>query len=160
MNYLLNKNIVSVVNVNSSTEKKEVQNSTNVIVVVDCSGSMYSDLSSVRKHIKNKVSSLSNNDNTFSLIWFSGRNECGIIQEELELKTLNQLTQFQSNVDKWLKPQGLTGFVDPIKTVSSLIDRLKVSRPNNTNSMVFMTDGYDNQWSEKEILSEITKLST
>lgn len=51
---------------------------------------------------------------------------------------------------------GLTGFVEPLKQVADLVARLP---KENVKEMFFLTDGYDNQWSEKEILKECEKLA-
>jgi len=54
-----------------------------------------------------------------------------------------------------LRTIGLTGFLEPLKEVGQLVKRLPA---NNIKEMFFLTDGYDNQWSEKEVLNQCKEL--
>ena len=64
--------------------KVEVAKKTNHIFVVDVSGSMYYDLPKIRTQLKNKLSSLMKEGDTISIVWFSGRNDAGILKEEVK----------------------------------------------------------------------------
>lgn len=143
-------------------EKKETvlkKPNINHIIVIDCSGSMYHELESIRKQLKNKLPNLVNINDTVSIIYFSGKNQYGILKESVEIKSPQQLTDLNKAIDKWLVPMGLTGFKQPLEEVKSLIERIKSSKNDGSLfSMLFLTDGYDNQWSEKEILNVISDL--
>jgi len=68
----------------------EVQKRTNHIFVVDVSGSMYNELPLIRTQLKNKLSNLMKEGDTISIVWFSGRNDAGILKEEVEVKSLKR----------------------------------------------------------------------
>ena len=134
--------------------------STNHIYVVDVSGSMYYDLPLIRKQLKNRLSNIMNDGDTISIIWFSGDNQSGVLKEEVEIKSLKTLTDLHDAIDKWLKPIGLTAFRRPLELVGELIDRVKVNRPNSTYSLLFLTDGYNNNCRWQDVVSELKKLET
>jgi hypothetical protein len=89
----------------------------NHIFVVDVSGSMHYDLPLIRKQLKNKLPSLLNENDTITIIWFSGKNEAGILKEEVEVKTLKTLDDLNNAIDRWLVPIGLTAFLKPLELV-------------------------------------------
>lgn len=130
------------------------------IMVIDVSGSMYSDLPELRRHLKNKLVNLVGEGDTVSLVWFSGKGQYGILQEGVPVRTLSDLSAMHNAIDKYIQAVGLTGFKEPLEAVDSLIDRLKSSMPNSVTNLLFMTDGYDNQWSTKEILSVTDALAS
>ena len=122
------------------------------IFVIDCSGSMSGELPRVRAQLKNKLPQLTNIGDSISLIWFSSKGEAGILQEAVEIRSLTDFTSVNSAIDKWLRPMGLTGFVDPLKLVNDISAKV---RGTGAVSMMFMTDGYDNQWSQPQIISAV-----
>ena len=125
------------------------------IFVIDCSGSMSGELPRVRAQLKNKLPQLTNIGDSISLIWFSSKGEAGILQEAVEIRSLTDFTSVNSAIDKWLRPMGLTGFVDPLKLVNDISAKV---RGTGAVSMMFMTDGYDNQWSQPQIISAVKNL--
>lgn len=141
------------------TQVIEVVPSVHHIIVIDVSGSMYSALDSLRTHLKNKLSTLVNENDTVSILWFSGKGQYGVIFEGVAVRTLSDLSKIHNAIDKWLQPVGLTGFKEPIDEVVSLIGRLKKTAPNHLVNFFFMTDGYDNQWTQNQIISSIEELS-
>ena len=96
----------------------------NCVLVVDCSGSMRYDLDKVRAMIKTRIVSHLREGDTLSLVWFSGRGEHGPILEAATIATMQDLARVTQVVDRWLQPHGLTGFVDPLREVGQLIDRV------------------------------------
>ena len=129
------------------------------IVAIDVSGSMSSALVDVRRHLKNKLVTLVGEDDTVSLVWFSGKHEFGVLQEGIKIRSLKDLSSVNNAIDKWLQPVGLTGFKQPLEAASELIDRLKAQRSASLVNFIFMTDGYDNQWQQKEILAAVDDLA-
>lgn len=117
---------------------------TNHVFVVDVSGSMWHELPLIRKQLKNKLSSLMNPGDTISIIWFSGANQSGIIKEEVEVKSLTTLTDLHDAVDRWLHTVGLTAFLKPLQLTKEVVQRIKKNRPNSAFSLIFLTDGYNN----------------
>ena len=147
---------------NSFIKEAEVKNvvvdvkpAVDHIIVIDCSGSMSSELPKIRTQLKNKLSSLVKEEDTVSIVWFSSRNECGILKEKVKINNVNDLLDLQKAIDRFLVPVGLTGFVDPLKMVKTIVsaDKKRVS------SMLFLTDGYDNQSSKQDIIKAVTELS-
>ena len=80
----------------------EVVKSINHLIIVDVSGSMSYDLPEIRKNLKNKISSLVKENDTVSIIWFSGRNDAGILKEEVHVNSLKQLNDLS---EKFLENQ-------------------------------------------------------
>jgi hypothetical protein len=122
------------------------------IMVVDCSGSMASDLPKLRMHIKNRLPRCLAPGHRLTLIWFSGKEEAGVIFEGQTVDGLRDLQAVQEMVDRWLKPVGMTGFVKPLRLVKEVINRVPAS---NRVSLFFMTDGHDNQWAKSQIFEAL-----
>lgn len=129
------------------------------IFVLDCSGSMSGELGRIRTQMKNKIPQLINIGDTVTIIWFSSRKEFGVIQEGLEIKSVTDFAGMNSAIDKWLRPVGLTGFKDPLDEVRRVSIDLKKKHTGSVSQMFFMTDGGDNQWSEKQILDSTIALA-
>jgi hypothetical protein len=127
-------------------------------IVIDISGSMYSDLPELRHQLKNKLSSLVKDKDTVTIVWFSGRGQFGVLVERLEIRSILDLTSLHSAIDRFLQPMGLTGFKEPLQAVIDVIDRISAARRDGVFSLFFMTDGYDNQWSDADILAVCKKL--
>lgn len=133
--------------VNTKAPTKKVETPLNHIVVIDCSGSMAGDLPQIRDQLKKKLPKLLSEKDTLSVVWFSGRDECGILLEAEPVATLKDLQQVNSAIDRWLRPVGMTGFKDPFEKVSEL-----VARVGGTCSLIFMSDGCDNQTSDRNAI--------
>jgi hypothetical protein len=118
--------------------------SVDTIVVVDVSGSMSGDLEDVRRHLKNKLADLVKVGDTFSLVFFSGQGQCGVLLEAATFDDLRDVPKFHAAIDR-LRPIGLTGFLDPLKLAGDLAAKLRASRPKSTlRHVVFLSDGYHN----------------
>jgi hypothetical protein len=138
-----------------ATEKVEiVQVPVNHIIVLDCSGSMSCELPKIREQLKNKLPKILGQDDSISIIWFSGRDEFGTLIEGEKISSLTDLNTLNKTIDRWLQPIGLTGFKQPLEEVGVLISKLK-----GVCSLFFMSDGCDNQWRKSEILDAIEKIA-
>jgi hypothetical protein len=129
------------------------------IFTIDCSGSMSYELPQIRKQLKNKITDLAGINNTFTLIWFSGRNQCGIIKEGVEISNAEQLQKLHTAIDKFLVPVGMTAFADPIKLMQELIERLKIS-DIDIISYWFLTDGYNNDSNWTDVKNYLKNISS
>lgn len=136
--------------VSRQQQAKPAPQPTNHIVVIDCSGSMYGDLPLIRTQLKDKLPRLIAEGDTLSLIWFSGRGEYGTLVKGEPVTTLKDLSDLNKAIDRWLKPVGLTGFKEPLEEVKKVASGLK-----GICSLFFMSDGYDNQWQQAQILKAI-----
>lgn len=128
---------------------------TNHIFAVDVSGSMYDSLPKMREHIKNNFALLVKPNDTVSIVYFSSKGEFGVVFENQTINDLKDLSTLQKNVDRFLKPMGLTGFKEPIQECIKVASRIS---NGNINNFIFMTDGYDNQWKEDDILNACAEL--
>lgn len=136
---------------------KPVSIPTNWIVTIDCSGSMSWDLPKIRGQLKKKLPKLLGKDDVISIIWFSGRNQCGVLVEAEPVATLADLSTLNQAIDRWLRPVGLTGFKEPIQEAAKVASRGTLMRSGSVNAHLFMSDGWDNQWSRAEVLREVEK---
>jgi len=132
--------------------KVAVELPTNHFAVIDCSGSMYSDLPRIREQLKRKLPKLLKEQDTISLIWFSGRGEFGTLLEAEPVATLTDLKAVEQAIDRWLKPCGLTGFTEPIQEAGRVVERVAKARPGSVSSLLFLSDGCDNQGTRASIL--------
>jgi hypothetical protein len=148
---------------NSQAVKKEQiivqQTATNHIFVVDVSGSMSRELPLIRKQLKNKLSTVMRDGDTISIVWFSGGSQSGILKEEVEVKSLKTLSELNDAVDRWLQPVGCTAFQRPLILTKELIGRIRKNRPNSSFSMIFLTDGYNNDCSWTSVVSALKDLT-
>lgn len=146
-----------MINVYRQTIERDVKTSnmpvqTNRIYVVDCSGSMYGVMPRMKEQIKNKIPQLTNVGDTVSIVWFSSKGEAGILLEGVEISSVMDFTKINSAIDKWLRALSLTGYLDPLKYVNDIVDRLSCRYPGGAFSVLFFTDGYENQSSRKEVI--------
>ena len=128
----------------------------NNILCLDVSGSMYNDLPKIRQQLKLKLPTLLSENDTISIIWFSGKDEFGTLIEAEKVNNLTDLSAINKLIDRWLTPNGLTGFKQPLEEVNELIKRIK---NDNVFSLFFMSDGCDNQWQQSQIIETVEKLS-
>ena len=135
----------------------EVETTTNHVVVIDCSGSMYGELPRIREQLKKKLPKLIGEKDTLSVIWFSGRGEFGTLIEAEPVSTLKDLNEVNKAIDRWLKPVGLTGFKEPLEEVAKLIDRIGKDKHF---SLFFMSDGQNNVGSKEDIIKVVSTLSS
>ena len=137
----------------------EVVKSINHLIIVDVSGSMSYELSEIRKNLKNKISSLVKENDTVSIIWFSGRNDAGILKEEVQVNSLKQLNDLNDAIDRFLKPIGLTAFAKPLELADDIIGRISKNNSNSVYSLVFMSDGYNNDTSWESVITALKQIS-
>jgi len=139
-------------------EHKKVEANTNHVFIIDCSGSMYYELTTIRKDLYNKISTVMKPDDSITIIWFSGANQYGVILEDYSLKSDISLNKVRELIERWLTPKGLTTFKGPFEEAKRVVGRVLQSKPNCVHSLFFLTDGYDNQSSTSEILKAVTEI--
>jgi hypothetical protein len=142
--------------INKASLAKAVDIPTNTVVIIDCSGSMYSDLPKIREQLKLKLPKLLGPKDTISIIWFSSRGDYGTLIKGEFVSTLKDLSDINKAIDRWLRPLSLTGFKEPIEEAATLVTDLKKKNPG-AFSLFFMSDGYDNQNSQYEIMTAVEK---
>ena len=144
----------------ANTSPIEVVKSVNHIIIIDVSGSMSYDLPEMRKSLKNRLSNLVKPEDTVTIIYFSGRNEAGILKEAVSVKSLKQLTELNEAIDRFLKPIGLTAFAKPIELAEEVINRIHSTNPNSIFSLIFMSDGYNNDTSWENVVKASQQISS
>jgi len=137
---------------------KQTQLPTNFIFVIDVSGSMSNELDLIRKQMKNKLPSLLKEGDTVSIIWFSGRDTAGILKEDVEVKSLKNLQDLNDAIDRFLRPMGATAFHKPLVLTNDVLKRLSKNRPNSVSSLIFLTDGGNNDCPWKDVLKSLKEL--
>lgn len=123
---------------------------TNHVLVTDISGSMWQALPNLRSHLKDNLASLVKPEDTISLLYFSSKGDFGVVFSGRQINSATDLSEINGLIDRFLKPSGCTGFVEPLKLAIDTADGLK--KTDYVNSLVFMTDGYDNCWRSEDIL--------
>lgn len=141
----------------SSMQEKKTPPKTHHVLVIDCSGSMYYDLPKIRLQLHNRLPSLLGEGDLISLVWFSGRGEFGRLVDRVEVKNLMQLEKLNQAIDRWLQPMGCTGFVEPLQSVKDL---LGMESDGRAVSLLFLTDGCDNEWGTDQILTATEELQS
>jgi hypothetical protein len=133
--------------------KVQIKNDVNThhILILDCSGSMWSDLPRIREQLKTKLPKLIKQQDIVSIIWFSGRDQFGTLVKAEPIATLADLASINAMIDRWLKPVALTGFLQPLQ--EALVLANESSKRNYVVSLFFMSDGYDNC----SVVSEVLK---
>lgn len=127
------------------------------VLVLDCSGSMAYDLPKLREQCKKRLRTLLKEHDLLTIIWFSSRNEFGVLFEAEPIATLKDLKDVETAIDRWLRPIGLTGFKQPLEEVAKVVSRMK--NKDMAVSLFFMSDGCDNQWGRADILKAVEQLS-
>ena len=131
---------------------------TNFIFVIDVSGSMYYDLEMIRKQLKNKLPNLTKVGDTVTFIWFSGHDQAGILKEEVEIQALTDLQTLNEAIDRYLKAICLTAFHKPLVLAKEAIQRMKKNRPDSVFSLIFLTDGYNNDCRWSDVMASLKEL--
>jgi len=159
MNIKFNDSFFLYVKEIAPTEAKKPKSlPTNFIFVVDVSGSMYGEIDLIRKQLKNKLPNLVKEGDTVTIIWFSGRSDSGILKEEVEVKSLKNLQELNSAIDRFLRPIGATAFQKPLELAHEAIGRIKQNRPDSVFSLIFLTDGYNNDCPWDSVIKSLKKL--
>ncbi len=141
-------------------KEKVIEINTHHIFVIDCSGSMSGELSRIRTDLHNKISTALKPKDSVSIVWFSGKNEFGVVIEDWTVNSVMDLKKVKDTIDKYLSAQCLTAFKQPLEEVKRVIERVSKDKKDYLHSMFFLTDGCDNCWSTKEILGAITDLKS
>jgi hypothetical protein len=127
------------------------------LFIIDCSGSMYYELPRIRTDLYNKISTIMKPDDSVTIIWFSSRGEYGVVVEDFKMKS-KTMEQLRDVIEKQLHPRGLTAFKDPLLESKKIISRITTSNKDMVHSLFFLTDGHDNQSTERDIISAINDL--
>ena len=141
-------------------EQKEQINNIHHLFIIDCSGSMWNELFYIRKDLYNRISTSLREGDSVSIIWFSGKNEYGVLVDSYNIYNSDvSINGLRKLINTHLTPRGLTAFCEPIDEARSIINSDIERGSKNLYSLFFITDGYDNGWSEREILQSVERIS-
>ena len=138
-----------------SSENKKVETSAHHTFIIDCSGSMWGELSEIRRDLYNKISTMLKPNDSVTIMWFSGRGQYGVLLEDYHVNSAIKLNKVKDLINQHLTPIGLTAFKEPIEEMAEVIKRVQERNSDMLHTMFFLTDGYDNCWSTREILDTI-----
>jgi len=99
----------------------------------------------MRKQLKNKIPSCIRGQDFLTLIWFSGRGDCGTIFEHLSITDVQDLKRIHEAIDRYIHTVGSTGFVEPIRLSKKLAEAYTESP-----QVFFLSDGGENSWPIEE----------
>lgn len=145
--------ISELIKVDNSTP---VTTNINHVFCIDVSGSMYSELPKMRQQLKARIPEIISEDDTITIIWFSGRNQCGMMKEMVKVQNLSDVKALNADIDKYLVPMGCTAFAEPIEVTNKLIDNMKSS--TGLWSFLFLSDGGHNTGPWSEVITQLTEL--
>lgn len=132
---------------------------TNHILVIDCSGSMYGAIDKIAQQIKNKLPSLIGETDTLSMVYFSSRGDFGTIIEGAPIRSMKDLSEVHTKIDRNLRVRGATGFKEPFEEAGRIAERLALANPNSVNNLIFMTDGCENEWPRNTVIDVVAGIS-
>ena len=148
--YFFNQTVTS-----SNSVEKTVDTPAHHTFIIDCSGSMWRELSSIRRDLYNKISTLLKPNDSVTIMWFSGSGSYGVLLEDYHVKSAISLNKVRELIEKHLTPRGLTAFQGPLTELKSVIKRVQDRNSDILHTMFFLTDGYDNCSSKREIIDAI-----
>lgn len=155
----INQNLsINKIVLDKKSDSDVVQSGKNVIFAIDVSGSMYNELPKIRQQLKNKIPNLIGVNDTISIIWFSGRNQAGVLKEGVRVQNLIDIQQLNEAIDRFLVPIGLTAFLPPVKLTENVINNL--SNNGNYFSFIFLSDGYNNDSVWSDVIESLGKLES
>lgn len=120
-----------------------VEQPSHRIFVIDCSGSMDGDIETIRVHLKNKIPTLCKRTDFVSIVWFRGELKSDIVQEHVNVGSVEELALLNTAIDNYLDANGGTSFFRPMQIANSL--STKYPEPAQ---IFFMTDGDENTRSQ------------
>jgi hypothetical protein len=133
----------------------KIRKSINHVFCCDVSGSMYSSLNKMRTQLKNRIPEIVSEDDTVTIIVFSGRNECTTLKEFVKVNNAQSLMELNKAIDKYMHTIGMTCFLDPVEYTNELISR----KPSEEFNWIFLSDGGNNDAPWSSVIDELTKLA-
>jgi hypothetical protein len=108
----------------------------------------------MRAQLKNRIPEIVSEDDTVTIIVFSGKGECTTLKEFVKIKDTQSLIELNKAIDKYMVPIGMTCFLDPVEYTNDL-----VTRSNNDFNWIFLSDGGNNDAPWNVVIGALTRLS-
>jgi hypothetical protein len=115
------------------------------IWVMDVSGSMSGTLSQMARHLSDRVRDAVNIGDTVTAIYFSGRSQCDVFIDAVEVRDLTTFSTLGAAFQKWLRAIGLTGFKRPLDLVATKAAEIQKRDPDGLIEVVFLSDGQETE---------------
>ena len=138
------------------TEVKDtvkVREPINHVFCCDISGSMWRSLPKMREQLKNRLSSIVEENDTISIIVFADPEDCAVVKEHVHCNNARELSELHKAIDRFLVDRGCTDFYTPLELTRKLI------RPKERYNFVFLSDGYHNCCSYDKVIGSLNKLA-
>ena len=116
----------------------EVREPVNHVFCCDISGSMWDELPLMRTQLKNRLSSIVEDEDTITIIAFADAEDCVVLKEYVHCTNASELSELHKAIDRYLQPQGCTDFLEPVERTIKLI------RKGERYNFVFLSDGGHN----------------
>lgn len=128
---------------------------THFVFVLDNSGSMSWVMENMRQDLKNKLSTLVEENDNVSILTFSSSNDVKVVIQDWQVKNIAlDSTNFNKAIDNFVYARWCTCFNKPLDKAIELV------KTNMATSVLFLTDGYHNDWgSKQDVLTAVDKLS-
>ena len=75
------------------------------------------------------------------------------------MNSLKQLNDLNDAIDRFLKPIGLTAFAKPLVLADEIIERISKNNPSSVFSLIFMSDGYNNDVPWESVTKALKQIS-
>lgn len=124
-------------------------------LLIDVSGSMAYELRHLKTNLKNVLAGMKTGD-MVSVMYYSCNNDCGYVLKNYLHKGIDTLLNM-NNAIELLNDRGSTGFIDPLLTLEKSLNENEYPEMNNV--VVFMSDGYENNNSLKDVLAVAKRVS-
>jgi hypothetical protein len=134
-------------------DEVKVREPINHVFCCDISGSMWRSLPKMREQLKNRLSSIVEENDTISIIVFADPEDCVVVKEHVHCNNARELSELHKAIDRFLVDQGCTDFYTPLELTRKLI------RPKERYNFVFLSDGYHNCCSYDKVIDSLNKLA-
>lgn len=116
----------------------DVREPVNHVFCCDISGSMWDELPQMRQQLKNRLSSIVEDEDTITIIAFADADDCVVLKEYVHCTNAGELNELHKAIDRYLQPQGCTDFLEPVERTIKLIHK------GERYNFVFLSDGGHN----------------
>lgn len=134
-------------------DEVKVREPINHVFCCDISGSMWRSLPKMREQLKNRISSIVEENDTITIIVFADPEDCVVVKEHVHCNNARELAELHKAIDRFLVDRGCTDFYTPLELTRNII------RKGERYNFVFLSDGYHNCCSYDKVLASINKLA-
>jgi len=130
----------------------QVREPVNHVFCCDISGSMWASLPKMRQQLKNRLSSIVEEEDTITIIAFADAEDCVVLKDHVHCNNTSELNELHKAIDRYLVDQGCTDFLEPVKLTRNLI------HSGERYNWVFLSDGGHNCGPFSAVINELKAL--